>query len=199
MHEVVYFTLKGNLMNTRTLLASALVAVIALSGCVTNSSPGFEAGPAPRMEEGVATTMTALYDSAPGARELAAKARGILVFPRVVDGGVIVGGEYGRGQLSVDGRNAGSYKVTSISLGLQAGLQSQSLVLMFMSQEALDRFTRDNTWTAGADASVAIGRVGANGRLETVNESGVIAFALTNAGVMAGARVDGTRISKVSS
>ena len=148
-------------MNTRPLLASALVAVIALSGCVTNSSPGFEAGPAPRMEEGVATTMTALYDSAPGARELAAKARGILVFPRVVDGGVIVGGEYGRGQLSVDGHNAGSYKVTSISLGLQVGLQSQSLVLMFMSQEALDRFTSKSNWTAGADASVVPALIGA--------------------------------------
>src|SRR6185369_12032227 len=128
-------------MNTRTLLTSALVAVIALSGCVTNSSPGFEAGPAPRMEEGVATTMTALYDSAPGARELAAKARGILVFPRVVDGGVIVGGEYGRGALTVDGRIVGSYKVSSISLGLQAGLQSQSLVVMFMTHDALDHFT----------------------------------------------------------
>jgi len=186
-------------MNTRTLLASALVAAIALSGCVTNSSPGFEAGPAPRMEEGVATTMAALYDSAPGAREVAAKARGILVFPRVVDGGVIVGGEYGRGQLTIDGRNAGSYKLTSISLGLQAGVQSQSLVLMFMSQEALDRFTSESNWTAGADASVALGRVGANGRIETLGDTGVIAFALTNAGVMAGAKVDGTRISKLAS
>jgi lipid-binding SYLF domain-containing protein len=199
VREVVHLTLKGNPMNTRTLLTSALVAVVAVSGCVTNSSPGFEAGPAPRMEEGVATTMTALYDSAPGARELAAKARGILVFPRVVDGGVIVGGEYGRGQLSIDGRNAGSYKVTSISLGLQAGLQSQSLVLMFMSQEALDRFTSKSNWTAGADASVALGRVGANGRIETLGDTGVIAFALTNAGVMAGAKVDGTRISKLAS
>jgi lipid-binding SYLF domain-containing protein len=151
------------------------------------------------MEEGVATTMTALYDSAPGARELAAKARGILVFPRVVDGGLIVGGEYGRGQLSIDGRNAGSYKVTSISLGLQAGLQSQSLVLMFMSQEALDRFTSTSSWTAGADASVALGRVGANGRIETLGDTGVIAFALTNAGLMAGAKIDGTRISKLAS
>ena len=115
------------------------------------------------------------------------KAKGILVFPRVIDGGVIVGGEYGRGALSVDGRVVGSYKVTSISLGLQAGLQSQSLVLMFMTQEAFDRFTRDSSWTAGADASVAIGRVGANGRLETFGNSGVIAFALTNA------RPDGRR------
>ncbi|MGZ8255653.1 MAG: BPSL1445 family SYLF domain-containing lipoprotein [Burkholderiaceae bacterium] len=182
-----------------TAAASAAMALMALGGCVTNSSPGFEAGQRPRMEEGVATTMTALYTSAPGSKELAAKARGMLVFPRVIDAGVIVGGEYGRGALIVNGRNVGSYKLTSVSLGLQAGVQSQSLVLMFMTQEALDRFTRASTWTAGADASVAIGRVGANGRLETLGESGVIAFALTNAGLMAGARVDGTRISKIPS
>ena len=183
-----------------TAVASAAIALMALGGCVTNSSPGFEAGESPRsMEDGVATTMAALYDSAPGSKELAAKAEGILVFPRVVDGGVIVGGEYGRGALTVDGRIVGNYKVTSVSLGLQAGLQSQSLVLMFMTREALDRFTSSNGWTAGADASVAIGRVGANGRLETLDDNGVIAFALTNAGVMVGARVDGTRISKVAS
>jgi len=186
-------------MKPRFLMTSAAIALMVLGGCVTNSSPGFEAGQPVRMEESVATTMTALYDSAPGANELAAKAKGILVFPRVVDGAVLVGGEYGRGALSVDGRVVGNYQVTSVSLGLQAGLQSQSLVLMFMSQEALDRFTRGTSWTAGADASVAIGRVGANGRLETLDQSSVIAFALTNAGLMAGARVDGTRISKVPS
>ena len=186
-------------MNTRFLMTSAAIALMALSGCVTNSSPGFEAGESLRMEEGVSTTMTALYDSAPGAKELAAKAKGILVFPRVVDGAVILGGEHGHGALTVDGRIVGSYKVSSISLGLQAGLQSQSLVLMFMSQEALDRFTSGNGWTAGADASVAVGRVGANGRLETLADNGVIAFALTNGGLMAGARIDGTRISKVGS
>ena len=186
-------------MKPRLLMTSAAIALAALSGCVTNSSPGIEAGQSPPMQEGVATTMTALYDGVPGARELAGKARGVLVFPRVVDGGVIVGGEYGRGALSVDGRIVGSYKLTSVSLGLQAGLQSQSLVLMFMTQEALDRFTSGTAWTAGADASVAIGRVGANGRLETFADSGGVAFALTNAGLMAGARVDGTRISKVPS
>lgn len=187
-------------MKPRSLMTSAAIALMVLSGCVTNSSPGFEAGQSPRnMEDGVATTMTALYNSAPGSKELAAKAKGILVFPRVVDGGAIVGGEYGRGALSVDGRAVGTYKVTSISLGVQAGLQSQSLVLMFMTQEALDRFTSGSGWTAGADASVALGRVGANGRLESLEDNSVIAFALTNAGLMAGAKVDGTRISKVAS
>jgi lipid-binding SYLF domain-containing protein len=181
-----------------TAAASAAIALVGLSGCVTNSSPGFAAGEKPRsMEDGIATTLTALYANAPGSQELAEKASGILVFPRVVDAGVIVGGEYGRGALVVDGRIVGNYKVTSVSLGVQAGLQSQSLVLMFLSQEALDRFQKSDGWTAGADASVALGRVGANGRLETFSDNGVVAFPLTNAGLMAGANVNGTRISKV--
>ena len=111
-------------------------------------------------------------------------------------------GRYAQGDFQAGVATSGAAQLLTngkVSLGLQAGLQSQSLVLMFMSQEALDRFTRGNSWTAGADASVAIGRVGANGRLETLDASGVIAFALTNAGLMAGARVDGTRISKVGS
>lgn len=183
-----------------TAAASAAIALVGLAGCVTNSSPGFDAGEKPAsMEAGVASTMASLYASAPGSKELADKAKGVLVFPRVVNGSAILGGEYGRGALLVDGRLVGNYKVTSVSLGVQAGLQSQSLVLMFMNQESLDRFTASSNWTAGADASVALGRVGANGRLESVDDNGVVAFALTNAGLMVGGNVNGTHISKVAS
>jgi lipid-binding SYLF domain-containing protein len=183
-----------------TAAASAAIALTSLAGCVTNSSPGFEAGEKPTgIEAGVATTMTSLYASAPGAKERADKASGILVFPRVGSGAVLVGGEHGRGALVIGGRIAGAYTLTSVSLGLQAGLQSQALVLMFMNQQALDGFLASKGWTVGADASVALGRVGANGRLETLSDNGVVAFALTNAGLMAGAKVDGTRIAKVPS
>jgi lipid-binding SYLF domain-containing protein len=69
-----------------------------------------------------------------------------------------------------------------------------------MSQEALIApRARATGRRAARTASVAIGRVGANGRLETFDDNGVIAFALTNAGLMVGAKVDGTRISKVAS
>ncbi|HUP07126.1 MAG TPA: YSC84-related protein [Caldimonas sp.] len=183
-----------------TAAASAAIALLGITGCVTNTSPGFAAGEKPAtMEDGVATTLNALYASAPGSKDLAATAKGVLVFPRVASGGLVVGGEHGHGALLVNGQIVGKYKISSISLGLQAGLQSQSLVLMFMSQEALDRFQAKDGWTAGSDASVAVGRVGANGRLETFNDTGVVAFALTNAGLMAGANVNGTYIAKEAS
>jgi len=183
-----------------TAAASAAIALFGITGCVTNSSPGFEAGQKPAsMQDGVTSTLNALYASAPGSKDLAGTAKGILVFPRVVDGGLVIGGEHGRGALLVDGKIVGNYKISSISLGLQAGLQSQSLVLMFLTQDALDRFKAKEGWTAGSDASVALGRVGANGRIEKFNDQGIVAFALTNAGLMAGANINGTQISKDAS
>jgi lipid-binding SYLF domain-containing protein len=139
-----------------------------------------------------------LYSSVPGSRELAGKARGILVFPRVLAAGFVVGGEFGRGALQVGDRTVGYYKTTGVSVGLQAGAQSKALVFMFMTQEALDRFLSSSGWTAGADASVALLKVGANGTLDSSAASAaVMAFALTNEGLMAAASVDGTKVSRL--
>jgi lipid-binding SYLF domain-containing protein len=81
---------------------------------------------------------------------------------------------------------------------LQAGAESKALVFMFMTQDALDRFLNGDGWTAGVDASVAVVKFGANGTLDTnTATSAVNAFALTNAGLMAGATVDGTKVSRL--
>ena len=120
------------------------------------------------------------------------------MFPSVFDGGVVVGGEYGRGALVVDGRTVGYYKTSSVSLGLQVGAQSRSLVLLFMTQDALDRLTANRGWTAGADASVALLHLGANGTLESTHGAAAVnAFALNNEGLMVGASIDGTKLTRI--
>jgi lipid-binding SYLF domain-containing protein len=182
-----------------TAATSVAAAFLMLAGCTTNSGPtAIPAQQEQRIDDGVDAAMATLYSSTPGARELVGKARGILVFPRVFTAGLVVGGEYGRGALQVDGRTVGYYKTTGISVGLQAGAQSKALVFMFMTQDALDRFMSGNGWTAGADASVALLKVGANGTLETPGPTAAVtAFALTNDGLMAAATVDGTKVSKL--
>jgi len=71
-------------------------------------------------------------------------------------------------------------------------------VFVFMTQHALDRFLAGNGWTAGVDASVAVLRAGANGALDTNDlKSDVAAFTLTNRGLMAGATVQGTKVSRL--
>jgi lipid-binding SYLF domain-containing protein len=89
-----------------------------------------------------------LYSESSAAKELGAKARGILVFPSITKGGVIVGGEYGEGVLRVDGKSQGYYSSASGSLGLQLGISSRSLVIMFMTGDALKEFTSASGWEA---------------------------------------------------
>src|SRR5690606_20831880 len=81
-----------------------------------------------------------LYGRSPAARELAGKASGILVFPRVMKAGFGLGGEYGEGSLLVNGTPVQYYRVASASLGFQIGGQARAQVLMFMTAAALADF-----------------------------------------------------------
>ncbi|MGE8475488.1 MAG: hypothetical protein ACN6QC_29855, partial [Paraburkholderia hospita] len=58
-------------------------------------------------------TMSRLYTTVQGSRELVAKARGILVFPSVLQVGFVVGGQYGEGSLRVGGSTVGYYSTIS--------------------------------------------------------------------------------------
>ena len=70
--------------------------------------------------------------------------------------------------------------------------------MLFMTQEALDGFTSSQGWAAGVDATVAVLRVGANGNVDTSTAtSPVEAFVLTNAGLMAGVSLEGSKISRL--
>src|SRR5215468_4928422 len=48
-----------------------------------------------------------LYESTPMAKQLAEKAKGILVFPNMLKGGFIFGGQYGDGALFKNGKVVG--------------------------------------------------------------------------------------------
>ncbi|MDR5857102.1 YSC84-related protein [Caballeronia sp. LZ062] len=193
----------------RRILVTASTAVLALSclaldGCTTNRNAGAEhaAGAADQrrsIDADVDGTIQRLYASVPGSRELVSKARGVLVFPSVLQAGFVVGAEYGKGALRVGGNTVGYYSTTSGSFGLQAGAQSKALIFLFMTQDALEKFRNSNGWSAGADASVALLKMGANGTVDTNTATKpVTAIVLTNAGLMADASLQGTKISRLS-
>jgi len=170
-----------------------------LSGCTTSKGTS-ETAPQKRAEIDTSAdaTLATLYSQVSGSRELAAKARGILVFPKIYAAGLGFGGEYGEGALKVNGLSVGYYRTSSVTWGFQAGAQSKALIMMFMTQEALDKFRNSNGWTAGADASVAVIKTGAQGTVDLASATApVSAFALTNAGLMAGVTIDGTKVTKL--
>ena len=109
----------------------------------------------------------------------------------------MIGGEYGEGALRVNGKTQGYYNSASGSIGLQIGLSSRSLVIMFMTDEALKKFTSSKGWEAGVDADVTVIDTGATGSFDTTTvKNPVIAFNLGESGLMAGVSLEGTKVSK---
>ena len=199
-------------MNSKTgFTTMAVVLGAALAGCTTTatvtpaSSPKAAAGLTPLtaeqkrdLAEGHADTLRRLYAIAPGSRQLVEDAAGVLVFPRALSAGLVVGGEIGNGELMVKGRHAGYYRTTSASVGLQAGAQSKALVFLFTTPDALRRFQDSQGWSVGADASVALLKIGANGEIDINSaRAPIVAFALTNMGLMANLTVEGTKITRI--
>jgi len=88
--------------------------------------------------------------------EICRQGQGALVFPRITKRGVGVGGQFGEGALRIDGKNVAYYSITSASVGLTLGLAKHKEVILFMTQEALDKFTTSHGWTVGADTGVAV-------------------------------------------
>ncbi|SOY51128.1 BPSL1445 family SYLF domain-containing lipoprotein [Cupriavidus taiwanensis] len=190
-------------MKRRTFLsASAGLALGTLAtGACTTTKPDAPADKAARRREldsGSDATLSRLYGSVNGARELGSRARGILVFPKTLSAGFIVGGEYGDGTLRSGGGTRGYYRLISGSVGWQIGAQSKSVILMFMTQDAYDKFMRSSGWTAGVDATVALATVGANGVLDTnTAQQPIVGFVMTNAGLMAGLSFEGSKITRL--
>ncbi|MFJ5383851.1 YSC84-related protein, partial [Cupriavidus sp. CER94] len=102
------------------------------------------------------------------------------------------------GSLRVNNAPVGYYRTTTASFGLQAGAQSKALILMFMTDDALQAFQASKGWTAGVDGSVALATIGANGQVDTnTTRAPIVGFVLTNAGLMANLSLEGTKISKL--
>lgn len=182
-------------------MAVAVAAgAMAMTACTTTKP---ETASAPRSDATTVNTranaaLERLYQTAPGSKEMVQRAKGVLIFPSVIGGSFVVGVEHGRGVLRVGGQNRGNYSTTAASIGWQAGGQSKAVIYVFNTQEALDKFLKSDGWSVGADATVAAGKIGANGAIDTTTaQAPVTSYVLTNAGLEAGVSLQGTKITKV--
>lgn len=191
--------------STRLMAAVLALGGLALAGCTTtppNAPPPASSSAnssQARLDAAVDGTLARLYQVVPGTREMVARSAGVLVFPEVIGGALIVGAEHGRGALRVGGRTAGYYSTTSASIGWQAGGQSRAVIYVFNTREALQRFQASRGWTAGADATVAIGKVGATGSVDSQTlQQPVAGFVMNNVGLEAGVALTGSKISHIT-
>ena len=90
----------------------------------------------------------------PNTEPLLRQAKATLIFPRIVSGGFIVGGQYGEGALLRGGRTNGYYAIGGLSLGLLAGAQAAGLAMFFMQEWALAALQKADGWEIGTGPSV---------------------------------------------
>jgi lipid-binding SYLF domain-containing protein len=127
------------------------------------------------------------------------KAEGIAVFPTTIKAGLLVGGQRGRGILSVRSES-GTWSapafltLTGGSVGLQIGAQATDLVLVIMNRRGLENLVR-NQFKVGADASVAAGPVGRDAQASTDIQMRAQILSYSRArGVFSGVTINGSTI-----
>jgi lipid-binding SYLF domain-containing protein len=130
-------------------------------------------------------------------RSILGKAEGIAVFPSTFKGGLIVGGQFGRGILSVRGEGGkwsppAFLTMTGGSFGAQIGGQAADIVLVIMNKRGLENLVR-NQFKIGADASAAAGPIGREAQASTdIQLRAQILSYSRSRGLFAGATLNGT-------
>ena len=134
------------------------------------------------------------------------------VFPTVGEGGLGVGGAYGKGHLYVHGKVVGDTTMGEVSVGFQAGGKAFSQIIFFEDKRSLDEFESGTfEFTAGASAvavtagaSASAGTSGAsagasggekNARATGVYEKGMAVFTIAKGGLMYAATIAGQKFS----
>ncbi|MEO8682430.1 MAG: lipid-binding SYLF domain-containing protein [Vicinamibacterales bacterium] len=133
-------------------------------------------------------------------RAILEKAEGIAVFPSLLKGGLGVGGQHGRGVLSVRDAKTGAWSAPAFltinggSIGFQAGAQAIDLVLVVNNRRGLEQLV-GNQFKVGADASVAAGPVGrdASASTDIQMRAQILSYSRTR-GLFAGVTINGTTI-----
>lgn len=184
-----------HMISRREAARLALVAPLAIAAS-TNPSQAYSAA---RIDAGVHATLREFNYHIGGARELLTKASAVLVFPSVIKAGVGIGGEYGEGALLVHGGTVGYYNTISASFGFQLGAQARSVIIVFMTPEALEGFRRVRGWKVGVDGSVALIMVGLGGSIDSSKvASPIVGFIFDGKGLMYNLTLEGTKITRIS-
>src|SRR6516165_6731662 len=184
-----------NFIRSYTRLALLMLAMVSISAL---DPPIALAASAGEIDRNATQALTTLYRTTPGAKELANNAKGVLVFPHIVKGGLIVAGQYDDGALRKRGRTVGYYRSVSASVGFQAGAQSFGYVLFFMDNDSLSYLDQSDGWELGTGPSLVVLDKGFCKNLSTTTlQKGVYAYIFSQKGLMGGMGIQGSKITKI--
>ena len=123
----------------------------------------------------------------------------VLVFPSIVKGGFIVGGQYGDGALRKGGKTTAYYRSLAGSYGFQAGVQAFGYVLFFMDDASLQYLDKTEGYEVGVGPSLVVLDDGFGKTMSTTTmQKGVYAFIFDQKGLMGGMGIQGTKITRIN-
>ncbi len=151
------------------------------------------------LDASVTAAMNRFKKDIKGGTEYLKAAKGALVMPNITKAGFIIGGQYGQGALQIDGKNVAYYSLASGSLGYQIGAEQYDMVILFMTDEALNKFRKSQGWEAGVDAEVTLIKAGAELSVETLRSQHPVAgFVFDQKGLMAGVSIKGAKFTPIN-
>ncbi len=179
-------------------IAKTVITMLSIMGMLVVVEPAADAKTKGEIDAGVTAAMSRFKKDIKGGTEYLKAAKGVLVMPRITKAVFNVGGEYGQGALPVNGETVQYYSLGSGSLGYQIGAEQYDMVILFMTDEALNKFRKSEGWEAGVDAEVTLVKVGANLTVETLRSQHPIAgFVFDQKGLMAGVSIKGAKFTPI--
>jgi lipid-binding SYLF domain-containing protein len=176
-----------------------IALVVAAFMIVGFAAEGVWAKTAQEINASVNACLDRFYKQVKGGKEIAAKAKGVLVMTNVVKAGLIVGGEYGEGAMRVAGKSVSYYNIASGSVGFQIGGEAKDFVILFMTNDALKQFQASKGWEVGLDGNVALVNIGGGERVDfTKMKDPVIGFVFDVKGLMADISLKGAKFTKIN-
>jgi lipid-binding SYLF domain-containing protein len=175
---------------SRLLLIAAIAALMA---------PAVAIAADPALERDARNAYQRLIAKVPAAKALSKDAVAVLVFPKIIKAGLIVGGQYGDGVLFKSGKVAGYYNTTGASYGLQAGAQQFGYAMFLINEKALNALNANDGFEVGVGPSVVVVDEGMGKSLTTTTaKDDIYAFIFSQKGLMAGVGLQGNKITKLN-
>jgi lipid-binding SYLF domain-containing protein len=123
----------------------------------------------------------------------------VMVFPSIVKGGFIIGGQFGDGALRRGGKTVGYYRSLAASYGFQAGVQAFGYVLFFMDEASVQYLYNSAGWEVGTGPSLVVLDAGFGKVFSTTTlQKGVYALIFDQKGLMGGIGIQGSKITRIN-
>lgn len=180
---------------------SSIVSGVIAAACAvvfTFAAVPAQAASRAELDRKATSALNELYKKYPKAKELAGKAKAILIFPEVLKAGLMIGAETGDGVMRMKGKTVAYYNTSGASYGLQAGAQKYGYALFIMTDAGLGAIQKAEGFEVGVGPSVVVmdDAMASKTSTTTINKD-IYAYIFSQKGLMAGLGVQGNKLTKL--